>query len=321
MLTTETPLSEMPGADIMRAAIDWHVRQDALTVQQWDSFVAWLEADPAHATAFDIVSRDDAERIDALRAAAPPQAANDDAPVRHWRGWAIGGGAAAASVAAALLVFVSSPQAAAPYEVATTSAARTIALETGTSVTIAPASRIILDRKNPRLAKLESGTVLFNVRHDADRPFEVAFGNHVARDLGTVFEISTAREGSEISVAQGSVLVDPNGMATRLGAGDRLKMTSDTAIHSRIVADQIGAWRSGMISFADVPMSDAVATLSRATGTRIHLDPSLQGRHFTGLIRITGSPARDIPHFAALTGAVGTRDGDQWVIAPGGAAQ
>lgn len=319
MLTTDPIRHETPGPAVMHAAIDWHVRQDALDGQGWEDFVAWLEADPAHAAAYDIVSTDDAARAAALRVAQPPRAANDDAPTRNWRGWAIGGSASAA-VAAALLGIVAWPTASAPYEMATGGSPRTIALESGTSATLAPASRIVLDRKNPRLAELKSGSVLFMVRHDANRPFEVRFGSHVVRDLGTVFEISTGHDGAEIAVAQGSVVVDPDGMAVQLSAGDRLKLGSNAVLHSRIVPDQVGAWRNDSISFADVPINDAVTTLARATGTRIRLDPSLQTRRFTGLIRVTGSPGRDIPHFAALTGAVGTRNGDEWVIAPGGAA-
>ena len=46
--------------DIVDQAIAWHVRQGGMSAADWQAFIAWLEADPAHARAFDRIALMDA---------------------------------------------------------------------------------------------------------------------------------------------------------------------------------------------------------------------------------------------------------------------
>jgi transmembrane sensor len=45
---------------IQAEAIEWHVRLQAGGPEDWDTFIRWLEADPAHSAAYDRVKFADA---------------------------------------------------------------------------------------------------------------------------------------------------------------------------------------------------------------------------------------------------------------------
>ena len=72
-------------------AICWHVRIADGSADDWEAFVVWLGADPAHAEAYDAIEAVDAEAGPAILEAQPPrpQAANDDSP-NPSRGWGAG---------------------------------------------------------------------------------------------------------------------------------------------------------------------------------------------------------------------------------------
>ncbi|MET0362420.1 MAG: FecR/PupR family sigma factor regulator, partial [Sphingobium sp.] len=46
-------------ADAREAAIAWHVAMPSMDEAQWTAFTAWLEAEPAHAAAYDEVASAD----------------------------------------------------------------------------------------------------------------------------------------------------------------------------------------------------------------------------------------------------------------------
>ena len=61
-----------------------------------------------------------------------------------------------------------------------------------------------------------------------------------------------------------------------------------------------------------------MAAVKRRYGIDVALDAGLSGHSFTGMVEMTGTATRDIPHLAALIGAKWRRTGDQWILAPGG---
>ena len=305
----------MPKIDaaILREAIAWHVRLPELDGDGWSHFTTWLEADPAHADVYDRVSLYDAERA-ALRL---PKASNDNA-VGWRRGGAIAGGAAAIAASLLLVMPHVSPPASSRYDVEAGAARRSIAMLDGTRIDLAPGARVTLDKRDTRFASLASGMAVFTVKHDAAHPFEVLVGDHVARDLGTVFEVAKARDEIRIAVASGEVEFDPAGSATHIAPGERLSFDqkSGKATVAPVAADSVGEWRSGRLRFADEPLVRVVEALSLASGTQVTAGHGLSGRRFTGMVRLTGDAGRDIAHFAALTGLASKRDGDHWVLAP-----
>lgn len=306
-------------ADIIDQAIGWHVRLAEAVDADWAAFVAWLEASPAHAAAYDAVAMQDRLIDDAQfpEVAPEPVAANDNAPAR-WK-WLAGGGVAAAVVAALLVPAAIAPRAA-PYQVATRDGERrTVTLADGTSIEMSGGTAVTLDRANPRVASLDRGEAVFHVRHDDKQPFEMTAGDVRIRDLGTVFNV--ARDGDRMSVAvsEGSVMFQPNRDALTLKAGDAIAARSDGsgAVRGKTDPAMVGSWRDGMLSFESQRLGDVAARVERLYGVHITLEGGLSDRPFTGMVRFTGAADRDIPHLAALIGVTWRRDGDRWIFSDG----
>ncbi|MGL4313253.1 MAG: FecR domain-containing protein, partial [Sphingomonas sp.] len=167
-------------------------------------------------------------------------------------------------------------------------------------------------------ATLTSGTALFTVKHDPAHPFEVWAGEHVIRDIGTVFQVSVTHRGFEVVVSEGEVEIDPAGNGWHVTAGRRLTIDPSRAQASigPATKGEVGAWRAGRLDLTGVPFEAAVAALAHADGVDARVTPDLSNRRFTGNVKLTGDAARDMARFAELTGTVATPDGKGWVIAP-----
>lgn len=308
-------------ATIIDTAIDWHLRQADMTADDWMAFVAWLEADPAHAAAFDRVAMVDRA---IPPAPTPLEAANDDAvPVRRWRG--VIGGSVAAAVAAALLAPVMLAQRPDPYSVETGAGERrVVALGDGTRIEMSGGTRLTLDHHDDRVAALDRGQALFTVRHDAARPFILTAGGVAVRDLGTVFDV--ARDGPRLAVqvASGSVMVQPDRDRITLTPGQTLLTdeASGHAVRGTVAPADVGGWRQGRIALTGATLGDLASAWRRLYGTRLNLTGALAQRPFTGMVALTGKAERDVPHVAALIGADWRRNGEDWIIeAPGGSSR
>jgi len=191
--------------------------------------------------------------------------------------------------------------------------ARTIALD-GSKVVLNGATRITFDRNNPRTARLEQGEALFSVRHDADKPFTVMVGRFRVEDLGTVFNM--VRDGGRlyVAVAEGRVMVDPDGARLTLGAGDAVTIDERLNLVTRSRAAKVGGWRQGDLEFTDTPLADVASAIHRATGAQIAVAVPLSRAPFTGNIRVSGTASADARHLANLIGADLRRDGEKWLL-------
>ena len=309
-------------AAITATAIDWYVRQRDLNAADWQDFTDWLEADPAHAAAFDTVAMRDAlvDPDTMVSVRVPPVAANDDAPVRgarRWWGIGLGGVIAAALAIVALPNLL--PGAPALYGIDTgLGARRTVALADGTRIELSGDTHLTLDRKNPRFARLDRGQAVFHVHHDAGAAFTVHAGPWAVQDVGTVFDVAHVGPRIDVAVAEGAVLFQPGQGDITLRPGFRLSLRAgdDSAVVTKVAVDSVGEWRFGRLSFTNEPLDSAAASLSRMVGADVVLAGGLESRRFTGVMKVMGDAARDVPRFAMLTGTVATRHGEHWVISP-----
>lgn len=302
--------------DVLDVAIAWHVRQREMGEADWARFTEWLEADAAHAAAFDRVIQIDEELAsDAVTVRLPlretPQAPLIRRP--RWRPGAVAG-AAAVAASAALLLLPSHKQIGQPYEVATRAGERrVVALADGGQIEMNGGTRLRLDRGGPRAVTLIAGEAVFDVRHDSARPFTVHSGPFTVTDLGTVFDV--LREGSriDVAVAQGSVAFARGEPSLMLSAGAAVASSIDGRNVVRSVQlDTIGEWRSGRLTFAREPLPRVVTAVERLTGTRIELAGALPSHSLTGIVSMTNDPAKDVPRLAALMGAKWRHDGRVW---------
>jgi len=309
------------GRDIVDQAIDWHLRQAELSSAEWHDFVVWLEADAAHAAAYDRVALDDALLADLPRQAVSPPLA---APARfvsmrprRWP-WAVGGTAIAAGIAALVMPIALTPGSAA-YTVRTAPGeSRSVTLADGTRIDMNGGTTLRLDRNDPRVASLDTGEAVFTVHHDGGKAFVLQSRGLAVQDVGTVFDVVRHDKRLYVAVAEGAVSFQPGRDAIPLTAGNALVVREDINQVARVpvAVDAVGGWRSGRLTFNGTPLGEVAAAIRRTNGADVRFDADLSGRPFTGMVRLTGDAAKDIPHIAALVGARWRRDGERWVISP-----
>lgn len=298
-------------------AICWHVRIADGSADDWEAFVDWLGADPAHAEAYDAIEAVDAEAGPAILEAQPPmpQAANDDSP-RPTRRWWWGGGVAA-SVALAAIFGPGLVQRGDPYQVATLAGqTRTVALPSGDRIALNGNSSITLDHQNPRFAKLERGEAVFTIRHDPKAPFVVHVGEERIQDVGTVFNVVRDEDGVRVAVAEGSVLYNPESEAVTLAAGESLRDPGGNGamIRTGVDPNAVGSWREGRLSYNATPLSLVAADLARAIGEKVKLDPVLESQRFTGTIKLDTDRARLFADLAILLNVRAEHSASGWKL-------
>jgi transmembrane sensor len=183
--------------------------------------------------------------------------------------------AGAAAVIARGWTHRAQPGAAQPAEYSTARGQyATVHLTDSSEVTLAPESRLIISAHFADGAREISldGEAVFNVRHDATRPFKVTAGSAIIEDIGTRFDVRAYKSDRvlTVAVAEGSVsLAHMRGDSTRLpvvlergdvGTVDSLGNAS-TARGQR--ASAYLAWASGTLSFVDRPLPEVLRTISR----------------------------------------------------------
>jgi transmembrane sensor len=208
---------------------------------------------------------------------------------------------------------------------------RTVGLPDGTRVLLGPGSRLAVARGyggGRRDVEL-TGEALFEVPHDASRPFTVRAGAAVIRDLGTRFTVQTGEgAGVRVVVSAGSVSLAAGGAhgstAVVLAKGDRGVMRAGEAAVAQRGAgtDDDLAWTRGRLVFRDAPLEQVAAELRRWYGIKLRTaDPAIAGRVLTASFK--DEPPGQIVRVVALAlGAELEMRGDTAVLRrPGGGAE
>lgn len=310
----------MTELDPMHAeAIDWLVRLRNGDVADWEAFTVWLEADPAHTRAYDAVALADAE-FDARTDAKPLAAANDDeeVPTRRFggRAWFAGGSVAAAALVALVAVPSLFPGHDRYTVVTAAGEHRTLALSDGTQIAINGTSRITLDRKDLRFARLDDGEALFSVKHDPAKPFAVTVGDDRIQDVGTVFNVVKRSAATSVEVAEGSVLFNPDREAVTLKAGQTLHDAGngDTVIVGSKLPGMIGSWREGRLIYQNASLATVADDLSRNVGVAVSVDPEIATRQFTGVIQVERNPKALFARLSSVLGVDVRQTAKGWKI-------
>jgi transmembrane sensor len=207
---------------------------------------------------------------------------------RRWRGLALG----LAAVSTVGLLFVGFGALPRRYESAA-GAPGLVRLADGSKVELAAGSQVAV-RLGPRLRRvaLEQGSAVFDVAHDARRPFEVSADGGVVRALGTRFRVRRLEGGAEVVLMSGRVSV--RGVEARAPA---VVLAPSQAV--RVEAGRVGrpiAVRAGELAgsdgaqagperlrFASTPLAEAVAQVNRGASRPLRLDaPELADRPVSG---------------------------------------
>ncbi len=278
----------------------WFVRllDPACSAAERAAFARWYAASPAHARRYDEVQQ--IWSVAELATAQPALQAEAEAALRvpraRGRRWYVPALAAAAIVLCVLvgglawrLYAGTTAQHAAQYAT-TTGEIRTVELPDGSRMLLDTDSVATVDyRARQRDVTLVRGRALFEVRHDAARPFQVRVGRGTVTDLGTVFQVSAGPQGAEVVLVRGAVSVAAyahgtlRSVAMAPNEAVHIASTGDISAPRRVPAAAEVAWTHGNVVASDWPLPRLIHAMNRYSGTELVL-----GESALGGVRISG---------------------------------
>ena len=305
---------------VEQAALTWLVRVNDPAFEDWDSWERWLaESDDNRATYWRLAETE-ADLRDGLRSAPQPLATPDGSarvvpfrrPVRR-RWFAAAAGVAAAAVAAVWLGWPASQS----WTVETrTGEQRSVTLADGSRLHLDGATRLTLDRRDPRTVRLEAGRALFEVAHDARHPFSVAVGEATVTDLGTVFDITRLTDGARVGVSEGVVRFDGAGGAETLRAGEGLTAIGGLVTRRPVEEGAVAGWRDGRLTYQAETLRVVAQDLARELGRPVVIEEPLGARRFTGSLDVRGDQPGLKARLELLLEVVIVTDGETWRLRP-----
>ncbi|MBW8812476.1 MAG: FecR domain-containing protein [Caulobacterales bacterium] len=285
-------------------AAAWVVRLEAgdLSEAEAIAFDGWLCEAPQNATAFDAAL--EVSQAYARRAAPITRLLSERrlAPMRRGvdRRVVMGAGAMAAAAAAAVVI-APELRGPSPGELYATAKGvrRRVQLADGSTVDLNAGTRLTVRFDgDARHVSLDGGQAVFDVAHDAARPFLIAAGDRTIRVVGTQFDVRRRDGRLAVTVARGAVEVRPaegaRGKAYRLHPGQRLEHVEGApdALISAAEAEDVLAWRTGRLVYRGQPLGEVVADLNEQFPTPIRIeDPSLAAEPISGVLVLDNQAA------------------------------
>ncbi|MDR3508881.1 MAG: FecR domain-containing protein [Caulobacteraceae bacterium] len=254
----------------------------------------------------------------ALRALTAPRAV---------AGWGLG-----ATAALALLVVVSPLRPATPPTPTVYATAkgehRTVRLADGTVADLSGGSRILVSlTKGHRDVTMTEGEVAFQVVHDPNQPFTLRVGDRMLRDIGTEFDVRRGAGEVAVTVREGRVDVgpgaDPTAPMIPVVAGRQLRHRdgADQSTVAEVAADNVFAWKRGLLIYQDQPLRVVLDDLNRYFPQPLRLaDPKLADLRFTGALTVDGEKPT-VQRLAALMSLSAAETGDAITLGPNPASR
>lgn len=165
---------------------------------------------------------------------------------------------------------------------------RHVRLDDGSELDIAPDTRLRVSFDSAlRRLELEEGQIVVSVAIDPQRPFEVAAGGGIIRDIGTRFAVDAGRERTRVTVTEGMVEIKLPAVAAaprKVGAGETAEFDGlEVSLTRPVDAAAALDWTKGRLVFDAAPLAEVAAALNRYRRMPIELgDPAM------GSIRISG---------------------------------
>lgn len=284
-----------------REATEWSIlmRDEPDDADLRRRFEDWRAASPLHEEAWGLTQRASDLAAQVLPAFAHewrPQAAKDIAPVarphRTRRRWFV---PAVSLALAAAIAFVAAPAVLLRLHadhVSDTAEIRSVVLEDGSEVTLAPGSAIAVSfRPAERQVDLLKGEAFFTVQPDSARPFRVVAGEVEAAVLGTRFDVRLDQRAVLVAVEEGTVRVTSVVGKEILKAGQSLRIDGG-GMRASDSPDLASAWRRGQLYVQNRPLGEAIDTLRRYfAGSIVIADPVLADRPTTGVFNLADPEA------------------------------
>lgn len=319
------PLEDTARDLIAQQAAQWLCELSYSDTGKRGDFVQWLKRSPAHVEEFLLASTvcasfargqtDDTNEINRLVEAAlhaPPDAEvmrlhptvdarpNDARPSRRKRrSWMAAAAAICALVLGTLLAVPWTIDRLNTYTTRT-GEQRTIRLEDGSRVQMNARSRFVVRYSaNARDLELVAGEAVFDVQHDAKRPFRVHTGDAVIQAVGTQFNVYRQASGhTVVSVLEGVVQVthESTGTATRsasdrsaahvqIRAGQGADVSPSGSIEKREDTDitRVMSWQNRRLVFREDRLENIAAEFARYSPYHLELrGASVEDKRITG---------------------------------------
>ncbi|APR52113.1 DUF4974 domain-containing protein [Sphingomonas koreensis] len=287
-------------------ALDWLVRRngEGWTEDEQIELNAWLDESMAHKAAFWRADHlwKQADRIGSLGIDAhsefDPEPRAEPGPQRRWLPVAIAASLVAAfGIGGIALAPKLYDQSSAVTEVAhqarfdtPVGGRRVVPLKDGSKIELNTQTVLrTAVSKTKREVWLDSGEAFFEVAHREGEPFVVHAGRQTITVLGTKFSVRRDKDRVTVNVLEGRVQVnDGEGQmahAAIITAGD----TSISRGASTLIAakseervENALAWRDGMLSFDQAPLTEVVAEFNRYNRTRLVVTDVAAGQILIG---------------------------------------
>jgi transmembrane sensor len=166
--------------------------------------------------------------------------------------------------------------------------------------------RYSLPFANNRQVKLE-GEAWFEVRHDAEHPFEITTGNSSVKVLGTAFNMSAYPEENyvEIVLKQGKVEFQDNKSDEKITLlpSERLVFQNCTISKSVIDPAKYNAWTEGELVFRGDPMAEVARRIERWYNVKVEL-ADLELEKFSFRATFEDDKLEDVLRFLSMTSPI-----------------
>lgn len=275
---------------------------EAATGDDWLAFERWLQSSPAHAKAYERLEGVwvDLEYAPLVRdlGGRPLLAARRRRRARGAVGnsgrnaWLVAGAAVAVSLTVAVAVGLG--PAPTPGQTFQTAAGQTrqITLADGTHIRLNAASTITVSfDRDARRVQMADAEAVFDVAHDAGRPFLIGVGDRQVRVVGTEFNLRHRAGLVDLTVRRGIVEVRPadalQAPPTRVTVGQELTHVEGASgqVLKATNPDAAFAWLNGQLIYRDQPLSEVAIDLSRQFATPVRTaDARAAALRFSGVL-------------------------------------
>jgi len=316
----------------LQAAARWHTRLRAVscTEEERAAFARWQGERPLHVRAFALAQRTSArlddlvidERLQALAARVSTTTTDELGAER--RRWMIPFSLAAALMLAVIGWHFSAglliPQVATVTYETPADQRRTVTLADGSTVELDVGTRIDVRIGDARRdIDLLAGRAMFEVTHDAARPFSVLAGGTRTTALGTRFQVQSEYGHVIVTLAEGSVAVANDrgpSWTDRLRPGEQLKFDAATAAVGKQTVDvqRTTSWLRGRHVFRDTPLAEAVEEVNRYAKTKIRLGDASLAQLPVGGSYIAGDSKLIVEALAAVLPIRAADGGDEIIL-------
>jgi len=283
------PSAPAPSEKILEEAANWIARlhADDRTASDEALFKAWIDADPAHSVAFEVMDRG----WTALARISPPRESAHAISRRQLVMAGLGGG-----LVLTTSFFALRPAAAQTYETAV-GEQKHVPLKDGSKIFLNANTKLtVLLTEAERTVNLIYGRANFDIATDEKRPFVVSAGERQIISKGARFDVGRDGDDVQILVMHGTAFFQ--GMATvstpqkTLNTGDRLLSNGTSIRMDRPQIAPLVAWQTRTAIFEETLLSEAVREMNLYSQTKLEiLDDRTARLRVSGIYRVGNNVA------------------------------